>query len=115
MRADLDQLHAQAADRAAALGRCWIDKVEVRCTAPSAAGADDPLAELRRLIADEIAPSPAFAEELAAIAGELRGQLPPECRGMLGHDAAGLEAAMEGLLGEGVDEVLARLRGPESG
>lgn len=115
MRADLDQLHAQAADRAAALGRCWIDKVVVGCTAPQAAGADDPLAELRRLILEEIAPSEAFAEELAEIAGELRGQLPPESRGMLGQDAAGLRAAMDGLLGEGVDEVLARLRGAEGG
>ena len=112
MRADLDQLRAQAEDRAAALGHCWIDRLEVACAAPSvAAAADDPLAELRRLISDEIAPSEAFGDALAAIASELRGQLPPECRHLLSPDPAEAKAAMAGLLDDGVDEVLARLRG----
>lgn len=57
LRLDLDLLRTEAEDQAAALGKSWIDKVEVDCRAPgcipgSAAPAEaDPLEELRRLMA----------------------------------------------------------------
>jgi DNA repair exonuclease SbcCD nuclease subunit len=111
MRADLDLLANQAVDRATVLGRCWIDKVEVGCTAPEAARSDDPLVELGRLMREEVAPGAAFRDELAAMAAELRRQLPAECRAFLGETPEQERAALDGLLGEGVEDVLARLRG----
>lgn len=108
MRADLDLLANQAMDRAGLLGRCWIDKVEVDCTAPEAAESDDPLVELGRLMR---APGAAFGDELAVMAADLRRQLPPECRAFLGNGPQEERAALDGLAAEGIEEVLARLRG----
>ena len=51
-----------------------------------------------------------FRAESAAIAEELRAQLPPECRAMLGPDAQGFAAGLDGAARDGIDAVLARLR-----
>ena len=111
MRRDLDLLKTEAEDRAVQVGRCWVEKIEVECVAPgmSAGVAGDPVAELRRLIDAEVVGSDAYRTEVARIADELRGQLPPECRSILGSDDEAFNAAVTELVREGADDVLARL------
>lgn len=116
LRRDLDLLRTEAEDQAAALGKSWIDKVEVDCRAPGstpdAAGPAqaDPLEELRRLMG-EVARDDAYVAEIAAIAEELRTQLPPECRAVLGADADSFAAGLSDAARDGIDDVLARLGG----
>ena len=111
IRRDIDLVKTEADDRAGQVGRCWVEKVEIECVAPSiAAGpAGNPVGELRRLIASEIVGSDAYQTEVARITDELRSQLPPECRGMLGSDDETSRAAVAELVREGADDVLARL------
>ena len=116
MRRDLDLLRTEAENQAALVGRTYIDKVEVNCEAPEAApgaatGAD-PLEELHRLMGD-IAGSDAFRAELAVIAEELRTQMPSECRASLGDSPEAFAATLLGSARDGIDDVLARLRGSE--
>ncbi len=114
MRSDPDLLKAEADLRAAGIGTCWIEKLEVESLAPDAGGpVSDPLHELRHLIDDEVLRSEAFRAEFAGVVSELRGQLPPECRGRFGVDEAGFDAALALLARDGADDILARLRGVE--
>ena len=115
---DLDLLKTEADDRALVIGACWVEKLEVDCRAPGAVlgPAADPLAELGRLIEDEVIQSEVFQAGIAAIAEELRAQLPPECRGIFGSDEAAFKTAIGALAQDGAEEVLARLRaGTEGG
>lgn len=119
-RRDADLLKAEADHRAAATGRCWVEKLEIACTPPAAAGPGaggaDPVAELRQLVAAEVLGSEAYRAAATAAAEELRGQLPAECRGLLGSDEAGFRAALDALALEGAEDVLARLHaGPPAG
>jgi DNA repair protein SbcD/Mre11 len=111
IRRDIDLLKTEADDQASMVGRCWIEKLEVDCAAPGAAAgsAGNPVSELRRLIDTDVVRSGAYQIEVARIADELRGQLPPECRGMLGSDDEAFKAAIAELVREGADDVLARL------
>ena len=111
IRRDLDLLKTEADDRASAVGRCWVEKVEVDRTAPgmAASSAGDPVAELRRLIDADVVQSDAYQAEAARIADELRSQLPLECRSILGSDDESFQAAVAELVREGADDVLARL------
>jgi exonuclease SbcD len=113
IRRDLDLLKAEADERASLIGRCWAEKIEVDCVAPGMSNgtAGNPVSELRRLIETEIVGSGAYQTEVARIADELRAQLPAECRGLLGSDAATSNAAVAHLVREGADDVLARLLG----
>ena len=110
-----DLLRTEAEDLAAALGRSWIDKVEMDCRAPgidpaiSATTEADPIVELRKLMG-EVAHDDAYLAEIALIAEELRGQLPVECRFILGTDAAAFAAALAEAARDGIDDVLARLK-----
>jgi DNA repair protein SbcD/Mre11 len=65
--------------------------------------------ELRRLIEDEVSASDAYLAEVDRIADELRGQLPSECRDLLGEDEASYRAAIAELIREGADDVVARM------
>jgi exonuclease SbcD len=111
IRRDLDLLKTEVDDRASVIGGCWVEKLEVDCGAPSAvAGSpDDPITELRRLIDEKVMQSDAFKVKVAGIAEELRGQLPPECRNLLGSDEVAFKAAIAELVKEGADDVLAQL------
>lgn len=114
LRRDIDLLKAEADDRAGLTGRCWVEKVEVDCEAPGVASmpashAANPVLELRRLIDEEITQSEAYQTEVARIADELRGQLPPECRGLLGSGEEESRAMLANLVKEGAADVLARL------
>jgi DNA repair exonuclease SbcCD nuclease subunit len=118
IRRDLDLLKTEADDRASVIGSCWVEKLEVDCRAPGAvAGASaDPLTELRRLIDEEVIGSDAYQAEVAAIAEELRTQLPQECRGLLGSDEEAFKAMIAALVKDGSEDVLARLHaGAEGG
>ena len=115
LRQDLDLLQTEAENQAAALGKSWIDKIELNCHAPvtvpnlsSPAGAV-PIEELRRLMS-EVAQEDAYRTEIAQIAEELRGQLPPECRPMFGPDEHSMAAYTRQAAEEGIDDVLARLK-----
>ena len=111
MRCDRDLLQAEAADKAFVIGKSWIEKIEIDCRAPNAAAgpAADPITELRRLIGEEVVPSGAYQAEIAGIADELRTQLPPECRTLLGSDEDAFATAVAELVQEGAEDVLARL------
>jgi exonuclease SbcD len=117
IRRDLDLLKTEADDRASVIGACWIEKLEADCRAPGAVPgpAADPLAELGRLIEDEVIRSEAFQAEIAAIAEELRAQLPQECRSIFGSDDATFKSAIGALAEEGAEEVLAWLRAGTEG
>ena len=68
-----------------------MEKIEIDCQEPGAGPVNgsataSPVAELGRLIEEEITLSEAYQTEIVRIADELRAQLPPECRGLLGSD-----------------------------
>jgi hypothetical protein len=117
IRRDLDILTEEARDRASVVGKCWVEKVEVDCSGPgrSTAAAADPLSELRTLIDNDVIGSAAFQAEVEQIAVELRGQLPQECRAILGLDEAAEKAAIAALVSEGADDVVARLQALDLG
>jgi len=116
-RRDADILRVEAAERAEAVGGCWIDKLEIGCTPPAkdeagltTSGAD-PSGELQSLIEDEILASPGFREQAARIAEELRGQLPAAQReNLLGADETEADAALDRLARLGAGDVMAALR-----
>ena len=117
LRRDGDLMKTEADTRAETMGRSWVEKLEIDCVAPEAGlsrGAlGDPFAELRHLIGDEILHSEAFRAEMAAVAEELRGQLPTECRAtVLGNDIESFEAALARYVADGAEDVLARLHAP---
>lgn len=114
IRRDLDLLLTEAKFRASSIGNCWVEKVDVACSLPAAPGSSasdstDPVVELRDLIDTEILGTEAFKLQLASIADELRGQLPPECRDILGKDQVGNEKRLSQIALEGAEDVLARI------
>jgi len=115
LRRDFDLVATEAQDQASAIGKSWIDKVEIACQAPglpAAPGAGgDPLMELRLLMRGEVLGSEGYRAEIEAIGRELQAQLPVDCRPMLGDDEATFTARVSEAAREGVEDVLARLRG----
>ena len=115
LRRDGDLLREEAARQADALGKTWIDKLELECTPPltipnqSSLSEADPIDELRRLMG-EITDDDAYRAEIADIADDLRVQLPPECRSFLGANPSEFGAALGSATREGIDEVIARLK-----
>jgi DNA repair protein SbcD/Mre11 len=110
-RRDTDLLRTEAAERASVVGNCWIEKLDVECTPPSAVAGpvSDPVVELRQLIDSDVIRSEAYRSEAVRLVDELRGQLPPECRHLLGTDEGSFAAVLEALARAGADDVLARL------
>ena len=118
LRADSDRLAEEARAAAGAIGRTWIDKVELACAEPAAEAADrtDPIAELRALMEGDVAGSKALMDQLRALAEDLRMQIPIDAReDLFGSDAGSFARFLDGVVGEGVEDTLARLRaaGPE--
>jgi DNA repair exonuclease SbcCD nuclease subunit len=111
IRRDLDLLTTELDERASIIGSSWIEKLELACHSPieHSASSADPAIELRRLIEDAVLTSDAFQTDLAAIADELRVQLPSECRDSLGHDEPAFRATLALLAREGAEDVLARI------
>ncbi len=118
IRRDLDLLKAEADDRAMVIGGCWVEKLEADCHVSSHADTpgDDPVMELRRMIALNVGQSDSFRQEAIGIAEELATQLPPECRAFLGSDESTFHESVASLVTEGADDVIARLHaGPGRG
>jgi DNA repair exonuclease SbcCD nuclease subunit len=113
IRRDRDLLKTEADERASLIGSCWVENMEVDCRAVDRTGppVGDPVGELRRLIAANVAPSDRYRQEATDIVEELAGQLPPECRSFLGRDEGAFEEALAAWIAEGTDDVVARLVG----
>jgi len=111
LRRDIDLVRAEAEQRGMTVGKTWIDAVKIECRAPTPQSDDapDPLAELSRLIGQEVLHTDSYRMEMAAIAEELRAQLPPECRAVLGASQEEFAAAIASLADDGAQDVLARL------
>ena len=114
LRADADRLAEDARAAAGAIGRTWIDKVEFACVEPASeasAGRDDPVAELRALMEGEVADSKALMDSLRALAEDLRIQIPADAReDLFGRDADAFACFLGGVMQEGMENTLARLR-----
>lgn len=111
IRRDFDLLKTEADDRASVIGGCWVEKLEVACHVPTVTdgSGDDPVIELRHLIESNVGRSDSFRKVAIGIAEEMRAQLPPECRNLLGADESAFHQALDELASEGADDVVARL------
>ena len=113
MRRDADLLRADVEHRFGTSGRTWIDKLEIgtNAAAPTtpAGQMPDPVDELGALIRDEITSRPDIRGSVAALVKEVRDDLPPDARRFCGEDEAGFERFLERLLGDGGEEIIARL------
>jgi DNA repair protein SbcD/Mre11 len=111
IRGDRDLLWNEAINQAGGVGKTWVEKIDIACKVLDAGPATefDPVAELQRLIAQDVVSSTAYQTEVAAVVKDLRAQLPAECRHLLGSDEAGFTEALRRLVAEGAEDVLARL------
>jgi DNA repair exonuclease SbcCD nuclease subunit len=116
IRRDLDLLEEEAKSRASVIGQCWVEKIEADASSLSrpAGGTANPVSELRLLIDDEVIGSDAYQLEIEKITGELRSQLPLECRNILGSDEASARVAIADFVREGAEDVLARLHAADA-
>ena len=117
LRRDADLLATELAMRGESLGNCWVEKIELSCETirPQGEAAGDPVAELRALISTEILDSEAYRAAARELVQGLHGELPPECRWMLGADEAEVDAIIASLAREGMDDVLAQVQGAAKG
>lgn len=111
IRRDCDLLKTEADDCASVIGACWVEKLEVGCSVPDIenVASADPVVQLRGLIASNVVKSESFRQETASIVEELVALLPPECRKFLGSDENAFDEALDALVAEGADDVVARL------
>jgi DNA repair protein SbcD/Mre11 len=115
LRSDADLLAEESRALGAAIGKTWIDRVELDSVAPpranESAPSGDPIAELHALMETEVAQSKAFQDALGEIAEELRRNLPAGARdGLLGGDPGELAKILRAVAREGAEDVLAHLR-----
>jgi exonuclease SbcD len=114
LRSDADKLREDVAGVGAAVGKTWIDKIELTCVEPEASGAapsSDPVAELRALMEREVAQSKAFQDGLRDMAEDLSGHLPQELRkALFGRDTEEFAEILRAVASEGAEDVLAHLR-----
>ena len=114
LRSDADMLAEESRMFGAAIGKTWIDKIELDCAAPRAnesAPLSDPVAELRALMETEVAQSKAFQDALREMAEELSRNLPNGSRdGLLGRDPGEFANMLRAVAREGAEDVLAHLR-----
>ncbi len=114
LRSDADVLAEESRALGAAIGKTWIDKVELASAEPRRSGAQpasDPVAELRALMEREVAQSKAFQDSLSEMAKELSGALPQELRtDLFGRDAEEFAEILRDAASQGAEDVLAFLR-----
>lgn len=112
VRRDQDELRTQFSDSAAMLENCWIDKIEIHCDPPleEASNSNNPLSELRRLIAEKVVPGGNFQMDAESLATDFRSQLPNDCRSFLPSDQEALQIALGVLTKDGIEDVLAQLQ-----
>jgi len=116
IRHDRELLLTDLQERAAAIGGCWIEKLETSCRAPgqNAIASGDPIVELHRLIHEAVLQSDGFRTEMDAAFKELRKHLPREAQNIFGGAEADFEQALASCAQEGVEDVIARLRSSEA-
>lgn len=114
LRRDHDLLLAETEQRADALGKTWIEKIEIATEAPVstsvATATADPVLELGELMRSDIIRQHGVREAVRDLVKELRDDLPPEARGFSGDDEAAFETLVDQLLTEGSEDMLARLK-----
>ena len=119
IRRDLDLLKAEAEQRGEAVGRTWIDKLELDLTGSAAvrAGTADPVFELAALMQAEIVTGHGFREDVREMVLELRDYLPTEARRFTGNSEEELDAFLDWLMKESGEDIVARLKAaaPEAG
>jgi len=64
---------------------------------------------------DDVSRRHALRDEIRQMVKDLRGELPPESRGLTGGDEAEFEAYVDRLLVEGSNDVIARLKSDGTG
>jgi DNA repair protein SbcD/Mre11 len=114
LRRDADLLEAEVANVAAALGGCWVEKVETLCReGKNDAGrvAADPMGELAALVENDVLPAFGFYAEMKSAAQELLQQLPPELRPLLAADEETLQELLRDAALAGSADVLSHLHG----
>ncbi|WP_152046269.1 metallophosphoesterase family protein [Aureimonas psammosilenae] len=116
LRRDRDVLAEEIEAFAVGFGTLWIDKLVVEAGEPVEEGAPasgDPLSELSRLMRGEIRAAHGLRHEIEGLARELLNDLPAEARGFSGADDAEFSEFLTRVIGEGSEEVLARLAAVE--
>ena len=114
LRRDPEFLLAEMSNLAAAHPGCWIEKVEVSCTAPgtgSARGGPDPIEEIADLVRADVLSSFAFRQQIGETLKDLLVQLPREIRERLEKDEATVDGLLANVARDGSADVLARLHG----
>lgn len=118
IRRDHDLLLTEAQDKAAQIGDCWVEKLEIEChpligAHSPAQGQDmaghDPLHELSLLINGQLMSSPIFQGELAEQMDGFLKKLPRELRGRFGASEEDTAEMVRDLLRQGSEDVLAEL------
>ena len=111
LRQDIELLKTEADDL---VGSVWVEKVEIDCrpaTTESGPETANPVIELGNLIANEIANSEGYLAAAREVVEDIRLQLPPESRHLLGDDEEAFDEFVNRLVAEGSEDVLARLHG----
>lgn len=118
LRRDRDLLLAEMEQRAERMGRTWIDKIELATASPAtgrAADSADPVIELAELMHGNITARHDVRQTVRELIEAVRDDLPAELRSFGGDDEAAFDAFVARLLGEGCDDVIARLKPVEGG
>ncbi|PDT28663.1 DNA repair exonuclease [Rhizobium sp. L9] len=118
LRRDVDLMQAEAERRSDAIGRTWIEKLELAFEAPSIpadAVAADPVVELGALMRDEVITRSGFRDEVREMVRDLLADLPPESRAFAGQNEAGFERFIDCLLADGAEDIAARMKAVDRG
>lgn len=118
LRRDADLLEAEIANVAAALGDCWVEKVENHCREGKngqSGGAADPMGELSVLVEKDVLSAFGYCAEMKSVAEELLQQLPAELRPYLATDEGALERLVRDAALAGSVDVLSHLHGRGAG
>ncbi len=115
LRRDRDLLQAEAEQRAERIGHSAVEKIEldIRPVTQATLATADPVAELDQLMRQEVMAGHGFRTEIRQMVSDLLDDLPPEARKFAGSDEAGFEAFLDGLMADGGDDIIARLRAPD--
>ncbi|MCP8895603.1 DNA repair exonuclease [Shinella daejeonensis] len=111
LRRDEDLVVGELQNLAASLGECWVEAAELAVTAPVDERTDmaGPVAELGRLMRDDVVQAHAYREDLRGMLADLLRQLPREARALLAADEAAEDALLDDIVTDGCAAVLARL------
>lgn len=111
LRRDEDLVVGELQNLAASLGECWVEAAELAVTAPDGERTDvaGPVAELGRLMREDVVQAHAYRENLRGMLADLLRQLPREARALLAADEAAEDALLDDIVTDGCAAVLARL------